>query len=585
MVFTPQNYKNHLDSQVFPSSDDWKDFSHILETIDHINIESLPRQQYIEKGSNIYESYEGDSGEMYNRLYMPEDVTYGELLFFIDFLTQKFQIEAYSKFDTILTKVKILIWLVLRESGHNQEIFELAQRYHLDESFLRRIQQHRLRPDSTAREYISKVRKSKTETPDVEAGTKLLSQALKHEFSFNFLRRGLEIVRMGMMTMTQEEQEILYHQDNDIEIHVQSQDLDKSERLLREKIGIDKLKEELASARATKNSNDIERIEKNAVNRICRMLYEYPYQLTIEKHGYKLNRMIRNKELFCVWTALLGHAFLSELQIQHRWVEELWHARLDVYIWQVIYKFEPSLRKSVVSIWYISWNSESKIPFAISGDPELLGLAQIMNSKWLEFLASWKRQARESKYAESIALFDNAIHMFDMALEFCPEFTDASYYKAIALIRKFIGMKHLWMKIPIWEYDAAIKIFEQRDTRNPRYNLIDINNDDLLQLWEYVHNLVDSTTKVTLTECDLLLGEWDSLFSAWKFDEAYLIYDKVMCICWDDSVRTPHEPPQRTRRETLEKKVLALYSLAFISRENWNIREADSYAGMARSSN
>lgn len=109
MVFTPQNYKNHLDSQVFPSSDDWKDFSHILETIDHINIESLPRQQYIEKGSNIYESYEGDSGEMYNRLYMPEDVTYGELLFFIDFLTQKFQIEAYSKFDTILTKVKILI--------------------------------------------------------------------------------------------------------------------------------------------------------------------------------------------------------------------------------------------------------------------------------------------------------------------------------------------------------------------------------------------------------------------------------------------------------------------------------------------
>ena len=108
-VLPLKNFRNHLDSQVFPSSDDWKDFSHVLETIDHINIESLPRQQYIEKGSNIYESYQEKSGEMYNRLFMPEDVTYGELLFFIDFLTQKFQIEAYSKFDTILTKVKILI--------------------------------------------------------------------------------------------------------------------------------------------------------------------------------------------------------------------------------------------------------------------------------------------------------------------------------------------------------------------------------------------------------------------------------------------------------------------------------------------
>lgn len=443
-VLPLKNFRNHLDSQVFPSSDDWKDFSHVLETIDHINIESLPRQQYIEKGSNIYESYQEKSGEMYNRLFMPEDVTYGELLFFIDFLTQKFQIEAYSKFDTILTKVKILIWLVLRESENDSMILtELAQRYNLDNGFLNRISNHPLRLDAWAREFISELRrntKSKIEniTP-VEAGTQILSNALKNEFSFNFLRRGLEIVRMGMMTMTQEEQELARKNAWDIRIHFPTWELDTEERLLREKIGIDQFKEMLDTARKSWNSANIEKIEKKALDIISRTIYEYPYQLTAEKHGYQLSMMKEKKELFCVWTAILGHAFLSELQIRHRWVEESWHARLDVYIWKDIYSFDPSLYSEVRFNWNDMWivnNRES-----ISWDTEHIMFAQIMNSKWIEFLSFWERQAKESKYQEAIILLDYAIRMLEMSIEFFPWFN-----KTRENINYSIVLRSIWQK-------------------------------------------------------------------------------------------------------------------------------------------
>jgi hypothetical protein len=92
--------------------------------------------------------------------------------------------------------------------------------------------------------------KSKIEdiTP-VEAGTQILSNALKNEFSFNFLRRGLEIVRMGMMTMTQEEQAEIDISNKNIIRHVDNHSLDSEAQLLREKIGIDQLKLELDIAR------------------------------------------------------------------------------------------------------------------------------------------------------------------------------------------------------------------------------------------------------------------------------------------------------------------------------------------------
>lgn len=108
------------------------------------------------------------------------------------------------------------------------------------------------------------------------------------------------MVRMGMKTMTQEEQVILTHQDNNIEIHVSDQELDKTERLLRKKIGIDELKQELILSRNAKNSYEVEKIEKKALDSICETIFEYPYQLTGEKQGYQLSRMIETKELFCV---------------------------------------------------------------------------------------------------------------------------------------------------------------------------------------------------------------------------------------------------------------------------------------------
>lgn len=382
--------------------------------------------------------------------------------------------------------------------------------------------------------------------------------------------------------MTQEEQVILTHQDNNIEIHVSDQELDKTERLLRKKIGIDELKQELILSRNAKNSYEVEKIEKKALDSICETIFEYPYQLTGEKQGYQLSRMIETKELFCVWTALLGHAFLSELQIRHKWVEEAGHARLNVYIWKGIYKFDPSLNISVLCIWYSNKVTvDTRRSDYISWDIELTSLAQIMNSKWLEFLAFWKRRAGESKYYESILLLDNAIHMLDMALEFFPEFTDASYNKGIALTKKFLGMKQMWMNIPELEYYEAIRIFQELALKKPHYKKLDSNEEKLLQLWLYVNNIISEKTDPTPYES--LLVEWDSFFLEGKYGEAYSKYDEMIHICSGNSIITPKDLLQRTKRETQEKKIIAIHSIAYILRNEWNISEADKYTQMARS--
>ena len=594
-----QNLQNHLDTPVFPSPKDWKSFEYLLDTLDHITIEKLTRLEYIAKWANIYQIFQKEDVS-YGRLSMPEDVTHGELLFFIDFLTQKFGIEAYSQLDDILTKVKILIGIYLREDElSSQWLQELAAKYHLDDGFIQRIVDHRLRPDSSARSFVRELRwdtlRRVAWVVHVEAGSQKLAQALKQEFSFNFLRRGLEMVRMGMMTMTQEEQAWIDTSNKNIKLHVNTQSLDSEAQLLRDKIGIDQLKWELDSVRRYWDEAKIEEAELWAANRLLGVLYEYPYQLTKNKHGYKLSKMIDTKELFCVWYSLLWHVFLSELWIWHQVLDNIFHSAIIINqsAHRKKYYFDPFIFKRSHEIHikpqkygsYMEMYWVTPVSFSLygrEGNAEILLLSQIYNSKWTEMFSLGNGFFQTWEFTHAIWLYKEAIEMYNLAIELNPQYGSAYNSIWITLIQKFRAIKKLKQKIPKKEYDTALEAFEKAVELFPLFNDISKNIGRVRSMsdpdWE---SIGDTGIDEFLTNN---IAKWSHLFENARYLDADAIYDEIIDYC-DNILRTdPTNQKIRTlKKETQEKKRLGLYCLAYILREEWNISEADKYTQMARS--
>lgn len=476
---------------------------------------------------------------------------------------------------------------------------ELAQRYNLDNGFLNRISNHPLRLDAWAREFISELRrntKSKIEdiTP-VEAGTQILSNALKNEFSFNFLRRGLEIVRMGMMTMTQEEQAEIDISNKNIIRHVDNHSLDSEAQLLREKIGIDQLKLELDIARRGWDEIKIEEAELRATNRLMEVLHEYPYQLTKNKHGYKLSKMIATKEIFCVGYSLLWHAFLSELWIWHQVLDNIFHSAIIINqsAHRKKYYFDPFIFKRSHEIHikpqkygsYMEMYWVTPVSFSLygrEGNAEILLLSQIYNSKWTEMFSLGNGFFQTWEFTHAIWLYKEAIEMYNLAIELNPQYGSAYNSIWITLIQKFRAIKKLKQKIPKKEYDTALEAFEKAVELFPLFNDISKNIGRVRSMsdpdWE---SIGDTGIDEFLTNN---IAKWSHLFENARYLDADAIYDEIIDYC-DNILRTdPTNQKIRTlKKETQEKKRLALYCLAYILRTDWKILEANECERKARS--
>ncbi|MDR2191011.1 MAG: hypothetical protein LBP53_07825 [Candidatus Peribacteria bacterium] len=151
-----------------------------------------------------------------------------------------------------------------------------------------------------------------------------LTATLSQEFDTTFFRKGIDMVRYGMETMTQAEQNaiieycekekftknigddgrIIYTKGYE-EYAIKHFDLDIESKKLREKMQIDKWKKQLDDVRKTDQKKEIEQTEINATNAILQALRHYPYQLTKNNNGYQVSKILSTKELYCVGYALL----------------------------------------------------------------------------------------------------------------------------------------------------------------------------------------------------------------------------------------------------------------------------------------
>jgi hypothetical protein len=80
------------------------------------------------------------------------------------------------------------------------------------------------------------------------------------------------------------------------------------------------------------------------------------------------------------------------------------------------------------------------------------------------------------------------------------------------------------------------------------------------------------------------IAKWSHLFENARYLDADAIYDEIIDYC-DNILRTdPTNQKIRTlKKETQEKKRLALYCLAYILRTDWKILEANECERKARS--
>ena len=338
------------------------------------------------------------------------------------------------------------------------------------------------------RDYISLARKAK----NWEKISEILDSEISFHFEELFFRHWVNNIRFWLNIMTQQEQALVLNRKlekwEDIEKHSKTEDLEEQEKLLREKIWIEEYKDKLKIAREKWDKQEINKLELEISNAIIRELHNnFAYQLTKEKYWYQPSKIQQSKQLYCVWFSIVWHVFLEELWIKHKWLNFKLHSVLEVNIWWKNYLFDASIVNQLLEfeywekqgvMFYINWiwwskqdNDWKEIKeLFISWNPEKILLSQIYYNKWNSLYELWK--------------YEEAIKMYDKAIELNPKFVDAYNNKWSILYKS-------------WNYKESIKMYNK-------------------------------ALKLDSKSAKVYHDKWDVLFELWDYKEAIRMYDKVI---------------------------------------------------------
>ena len=474
---------NNLDNHVFNDEFDYKTLENLLDTLDHIKPKYVSREEYTSLKWNILQETWKDKFWVFYDLCIPKDLKQWEILFFINLLNKKFDLEKYSEINDILQKTKIIVWIICRdEKRHNSypELYldRLVLEYNLDPEFVERIKNNEIKINKENKDFIKSIKKERKywlrwnntklwdNGEDVGNWTEQLWDLLLKELDLTFLRKWLDMIRFGMEIMTQADQKAIKKKKWTILTQTETKELDKKVMLLKDKIQIYKLKKELEKARLSWNKEEIEKLELEATNTILAWIREFPYQNTNNNYWYQPNKLPLHKEVQCVWFSLLWHAFLTELGINHNWLSVPWHSCLEVIIWWKNYYFDWTFANKVIEFEY--WKEKGAYKeillkwiklfnskwYAKSWKTEEVLLSHICNNKWNSFLG-------DKTYKESIKMFNKAIKI------------NKDYYLAIR--NKWFSVYNLFKK---WTYGELSESYKEAlDLINKSFSLYPDKND------------------------------------------------------------------------------------------------------------
>ena len=515
---------NSLDKKVFDDDLDFKTLENLLETLDHVVVKKVSRQEFNDlKWDFLVEKWENKYWKYYE-LFLPEDLFYGELLFFIDFLSNKFNLQDYLEFEKIFSQVKIMVWIILRWWWDNDNLKQLQKKYNLSDEFVWKILSQKLL-NSNSKEFIkSIISKWKLNfekgyiwesEDDIEIWINELKDLFWNEFDLTFFKKWINMLRFWMMTITQVEQERLMQENEWNEnfiTHVDIKYLDEQERLLREKLAIDDLKQELKIVRKSWNQELINDLELKFSNKIYTVLRNYPYVHNEKDYWYQINKILEYKEIYCVWFSLLWHTFLKELWIKHNWLDLQKHSALELIIWWKKYFFDPTSTSDKLlefdywkKIWaYNEINLESIWIVKLLIQPwitEKILLSKVYNNKWNSLTNLWKLQ--------------ESIRMFNKAVKLCPSISDNYTSKWNSLTK-------------LWEYEEAIKMYDIAKKLNPKFFLIYNNKwNALYYLWKFKESIQMYDKAILLSPYVFYIyrNKWNALQKLWEWKESIEMYN------------------------------------------------------------
>lgn len=531
---------------------DFENFKLLLDSLNHVKPVYISREEYKNLSWDILKVTGKDKVWEFYDLYLPTDLKKAELLSLSILLTQKFKIKEYAHLENLISKVKLLVELITRELPDDKKeefIKEMLVAGNVDDSLYYRIVSQKML-FWPARELLRSFDGEKLSSEELILE---LQDILEKEFHLTFFRKWVNMLRLGMMTMTAGEIPDIKKKEGDIQVNIHPRELDKIERLVREKIWIDYFKKEILDAQKSWNQVIVDRIKLKATNKILKTLHEFPFQLTKDDYGFQPSKILEHKEIYCVGGSILGHAFLSELCIEHYWLSIPDHSALEVVLWWKRYYFDVTsgthlfIIKQIKEVWvyeyvdveqagkkYIhKWEVEKVLFWHVFNN---LSVTLIEQNKFKEAFILLKKSILinpEDSFAYKLIgdclfklqQYHKAIEYINIALEMKPNDPDMLNAYAINIS---------WLE----KYEESLELYDKILKIDPE--LVDVYRNKALSYFflERYNEALDITLKwLKKFPKDNLLHFWKAgiLVKLKRYSEALMILDRLYDIFINDN--------------------------------------------------
>lgn len=195
---------NSMNTNVFHDEIDFENFTLLLNSLNHVKPIYISREEYQSLSGDILKVTGKDKAWDFHDLSLPTDLKKAELFSLTVFLTQKFKVKEYAHLENLISKVKLLVELITRQLPWDKKddfIKTLLIEWNIDDNLFYRVLSQKML-FWPAREIL---RSFEWEKLSPEQWMEELQNILEKEFDLTFFRKWVNMLRLGMMTITASE--------------------------------------------------------------------------------------------------------------------------------------------------------------------------------------------------------------------------------------------------------------------------------------------------------------------------------------------------------------------------------------------
>lgn len=470
-----------------------------IETLDNIQVKYISRSEYIFLWSKII-----DNGY----LYLPEDITQNDYLDILSQVNQFYNLSP-THFWAVQDKTRILTAILLK--AKNEEISSLSGvQFSVVKKLLKEIKK------------ITQKSLKSFDQKDIEYISNKLSSYLNLEFFKWLYEVWNKNLKDNLKVFTKEDKNKVEKRKAkniswDYIRFKGTHEYYDFDQTLRKYIWFDDMMITLQWLKIEGNEEKIAAYELEVIQEIFKMINIFPYHLNKEANGYNPKEIVKTKEIYCVWFALIVHGLLEELWISHEWIDILQHVAIKINIWWKPYLFDNVMCDKVELLnthrtgWTYDFIENIHDYWMIWDISEVL-IAKILHN-------NGAKSAEICDFNQAIASLEASIKIFptfDSFLNISKVYKkNGDYQNAIKVID--IIMKKFWFLPP---------------------DMKDILYDDLADIYYEMWDYKNALKNFKLVDSSLKQGfhtrVWDTYFHLWEYAKALWKYNEELRVNTND---------------------------------------------------